>query len=90
MFDGIEHLTLFSLKSLKKCFIKAKMKPLNARSVITDSFAIKNYLNFERDPYQPSQTNAESNYSSTINFERLEERFLGYKIQACFSSPTES
>lgn len=90
MFDGIEHLTLFSRKSLKRCFSRANMKLLSAKSVITDSFAIKNYLNFEKDPYQPSRKESESDYSSLIDFDKLEERFLGYKIQACFSSSTES
>ncbi|QNG27875.1 class I SAM-dependent methyltransferase [Synechococcus sp. HK01-R] len=84
MFDGIEHLTLFSRKSLIRCFSNCGFEHLNAKSVITDSFAINNYLNYEIDPYLPSNPNPHGLEINCIDFNNIENSFLGYKIQACF------
>ena len=84
MFDGIEHLTLFSRKSLMRCFSNCGFDPLEAKSVITDSFAIDNYLNYEIDPYLPSNPNLQDSKINHIDFNNIEKNFLGYKIQACF------
>ena len=84
MFDGIEHLTLFSRKSLMRCFSNCGFGYLDAKSIITDSFAISNYLNYETDPYLPSNPNSQDLKIDSIDFDNIESSFLGYKIQACF------
>lgn len=84
MFDGIEHLTLFSRKSLMRCFSNCGFEYLNAKSVITDSFAIGNYLNYELDPYLPANPNSHQLKINCLDFNNIETSFLGYKIQACF------
>ena len=84
MFDGIEHLTLFSKKSLDLCFSNSGFSSASAKSVISDSFAIKNYLSYESDPYLPSNPHSESFLHDLIDFDSIESNFLGYKIQACY------
>ena len=86
MFDGIEHLTLFSRKSLNICFANSSFVPLNSKSIISDSFALTNYLSYESDPYLPSNTSSEffSILDKLIDFDSIESAFLGYKIQACY------
>ena len=84
MFDGIEHLTLFSRKSLTRCFSNSGFEKLDAKSVIIDSYAIRNYLNYEIDPYLPSNAHNHDFKINCIDFDGIENNFLGYKIQACF------
>lgn len=83
MFDGIEHLTLFSLNSLKIAFSKAGFKLVEAQSVISEKFALSNYLSYCADPYHP--TFKSSFPASFSDYQSLEENMLGYKIQATFS-----
>ncbi len=86
MFDGIEHLTLFSAYSLNICFEKSDFYPIKFKTVITDSFALKNYLSFEHDPYLPSHEGQEVPIDfGGIDFDAIELASLGYKIQACYS-----
>ena len=82
MFDGIEHLTLFSLKSLKSTFEQAGFTMLSAISVIPDLYPITNYLSYCSDPYlqQPSHKYPIEN----LGFSDIEQNMLGYKIQAVF------
>ena len=85
MFDGIEHLTLFSRKSLDLCFSSSGFAVENAKSVISDSFALNNYLSYEADPYLPSSPHhSESFLQNLIEFDSIESNFFGYKIQACY------
>ena len=84
MFDGIEHLTLFSKKSLDICFKNAGFTSKKVRSIISESFALKNYLSYESDPYLPSSNNNGEFISELIDFDSIEEKLLGYKIQACY------
>ncbi len=86
MFDGIEHLTLFSAFSLNLCFEQAGLSPLFHSSVITDSFALNNYLSYESDPYLPVNQLSDKLCSSVIDFASIEKKSLGYKIQACFQN----
>lgn len=84
MFDGIEHLTLFSNKSLDLCFSRSGFIKLNTKSVISDVFALKNYLLYEADPYLPSSSTPSHSFTDLINFDAIEANSSGYKIQACY------
>lgn len=84
MFDGIEHLTLFSKKSLGLCFANCNFSLKQFKNVISDSFAIKNYLSYEEDPYLPChKTNMFPD--NLIAFDLIESMNSGYKIQACYT-----
>ena len=50
MYDGIEHLTLFSSSSLDKAFKQAGFTVLQ-KIVISEVHAITNYLSYQKDPY---------------------------------------
>ena len=84
MFDGIEHLTLFSKKSLDICFENAGFSSKITKTIITESFALKNYLSYESDPYLPSNNNNCESIEELIDFDGIEEKLFGYKIQACY------
>jgi 2-polyprenyl-3-methyl-5-hydroxy-6-metoxy-1,4-benzoquinol methylase len=82
MFDGIEHLTLFSSRSLDLAFQKAGFSVIFKQSVISEVHAISNFMSYEVDPYLGSPE-----VPFTANFltpEYIEESGLGYKIQAVY------
>lgn len=83
MFDGIEHLTLFSAKSLDSAFNSADFTKVVVKSVITDYFAFNNYLNYENDPYMPDNDNYDLLHSLLAK-DFIESSGLGYKLQACY------
>jgi 2-polyprenyl-3-methyl-5-hydroxy-6-metoxy-1,4-benzoquinol methylase len=82
MFDGIEHLTLFSSKSLDIAFKQAGFTRQSSASVITDYFAISNYLSYESDPYHPKVHGISG--PSCIDSETIISSSMGYKIQAVY------
>ena len=85
MFDGIEHLTLFSSKSLDKCFAEAGFKLVTKKSVINEKFAINNYLSYECDPYLPRNQSSNQSIDKMLSLDKAELFSLGYKIQACYT-----
>jgi len=82
MFDGIEHLTLFSARSLDIAFEKAGFIRRSSASVITDSYAIVNYLGYQADPYHPDLAGIVAPHF--INNESILASSMGYKIQAVY------
>ncbi|MBD2548376.1 methyltransferase domain-containing protein [Microcystis elabens FACHB-917] len=83
MFDGIEHLTLFSATSLDAAFSQAGLKCLSKQTVISDIYAIRNYLSYEVDPYLPQLDTQLA--MDLLEPELIESSGLGYKIQAVYS-----
>lgn len=82
MFDGIEHLTLFSLRSLDIAFQKAGYSSIANQSVISELYALQNYLGYEQDVYL---ANPETSFNADfLSAERIETSGLGYKIQAVY------
>jgi 2-polyprenyl-3-methyl-5-hydroxy-6-metoxy-1,4-benzoquinol methylase len=82
MFDGIEHLTLFSARSLDIAFEKAGYALVNRQSVISESHALRNYLSFEQDPYLSTP---EAPFTAQfLSPDSIEKSGLGYKIQAVY------
>lgn len=84
MFDGLEHLTLFSYRSLKETFEQAGYELLCAHSVISELYPIVNYLSYCHDPYLQKPTNPYP--IDSLGLGSLEKDMLGYKIQAVFRS----
>jgi 2-polyprenyl-3-methyl-5-hydroxy-6-metoxy-1,4-benzoquinol methylase len=79
LFDGIEHVNLYSFQTMKILAEKNGFKILNNESVISEIPIISNYLNYT-DPYF-----GESEYKDTIlglvNEKKLHQNKLGYKMQ---------
>ena len=82
MFDGIEHLTLFSSKSLDIAFDKAGFTCLAKQSVISEVHAITNYLSYQEDPYLGAPVSPFK--AAFLDADSLESSGLGYKIQAVY------
>lgn len=85
MFDGIEHLTLFSGKSLDLAMKSAGLSLVRKEYIISDSFAINNYLSYEVDPYLP-QRDHPPHQLDFICKDSLFEQGMGYKIQAVYEA----
>lgn len=82
MFDGIEHLTLFSSKSLDIAFDKAGFTCLAKQSVISEVHAITNHLSYQADPYLGAPVSPFK--AAFLDADSLESSGLGYKIQAVY------
>lgn len=82
MFDGIEHLTLFSAKSLDIAFNKAGFTCIAKHSVISEIHAITNYLSYQADSYLGAPISPFK--AEFLNADSLESSGLGYKIQAVY------
>jgi len=82
MFDGIEHLTLFSAHSLDMAFEKSGYTLVGRQSVISESHALSNYLSYEQDPYLSTPKTPFS--AQFLSPDLIEKSGLGYKIQAVY------
>lgn len=82
MFDGIEHLTLFSSGSLDRAFQQAGFTRLAKNSVISELYAITNYLSYQANPYLDTPLSPFK--PEFISDNMLESCGLGYKIQAVY------
>jgi len=82
MFDGIEHLTLFSNRSLDIAFEKAGYETIRKQTIISESHALKNYLSYEKNPYLGQPAHDLSYEFLTADW--IEFSNLGYKIQAVY------
>jgi hypothetical protein len=82
MFDGIEHLTLFSAHSLSLAFEAAGYELASLKTVISESHALANFLSYQIDPYlsQPERQFT----AAFLDPEAIESCGLGYKIQAVY------
>lgn len=82
MFDGIEHLTLFSAKSLDIAFNNAGFTCIAKQSVISEVHAITNYLSYQADSYLGDPNSPFK--AEFLDADSLENSGLGYKIQAVY------
>ena len=82
MFDGIEHLTLFSAHSLDLAFSKAGYALVDRQSVISESQVLQNFMSYASDPYlsQPCQ----QFQPEFLSADAIEESGHGYKIQGLY------
>jgi cyclopropane fatty-acyl-phospholipid synthase-like methyltransferase len=82
MFDGIEHLTLFSSRSLDTAFQSAGFTCVAKSTVISEIHAITNYLSYQSDPYLDAPlVPFKTDFLSATT---LESSGQGYKIQAVY------
>ena len=79
MFDGLEHVNLYGVNSLRVLVENCKLNILDIKSVIPELGVLNNYLNYEH-PY----TSAGDNFESVLNLSSDDEvlqSLLGYKLQ---------
>lgn len=79
MFDGLEHVNLYGVQTIKKLAQKCGLKVYDIQSVISEIGVINNYLDYE-DPYLGNTINKE-NILNFIDEKTLLENLLGYKLQ---------
>ena len=79
MYDGLEHVNLYGVETIKILAEKCGFEVLSLKTVISEIGVINNYLNYE-DPYLGSTKNKEF-IPNVINEEQIHETLQGYKIQ---------
>jgi 2-polyprenyl-3-methyl-5-hydroxy-6-metoxy-1,4-benzoquinol methylase len=79
MFDGLEHVNLYGIETIKKLASKCDFKILSIKTVISEIGVMNNYLNYE-NPYLGSTTNKKF-IPNLIDEEKIHQTLQGYKIQ---------
>jgi len=79
MFDGLEHVNLYGVETIKMLAKKCGLEVLSLKTVISEIGVINNYLNYE-DPYLGSTTNKEF-IPNVIDEQQIHETLQGYKLQ---------
>lgn len=79
MFDGIEHVNLYSFKAIEKLAKKCGFVVEGCETVISEIGVINNYLNYE-DPYFGGTNNTKTLFNS-LDEEWLHAKKMGYKMQ---------
>jgi len=79
MFDGIEHVNLYGIETIKKMASKCGLKIESMKTVISEVGVINNYLNYE-DPYL-GDTKNQSSVLGLIDDKSIHKNLLGYKLQ---------
>ncbi|MCK9492382.1 MAG: class I SAM-dependent methyltransferase [Sulfurimonas sp.] len=79
MFDGLEHVNLYGVETIKMLAKKCSLDVLNIKTVISEIGVINNYLAYE-NPYLGSATNKE-NIPNIIDETTLHQTLQGYKLQ---------
>jgi len=79
MYDGLEHVNLYGVETIKRLAKKCDLEVLNIKTVISEIGVINNFLNYE-NPYLGNTTNKEF-IPNIIDEEKLHETLQGYKLQ---------
>lgn len=79
MFDGLEHVNLYGVETIKKIADLSGLKVLDIKTVISEIGVINNHLLYE-NPYLGTTKNRTS-IENIIDEERLLQNLKGYKIQ---------
>lgn len=79
MYDGLEHVNLYGVETIKKLAKRCGLKVLNLKTVISEIGVINNYLNYE-NPYLGNTTNKEF-IPNLIDENNIHETLQGYKLQ---------
>lgn len=79
MFDGLEHVNIYGVKTITKLAEECGLTVLDMRTVISEIGVINNYLSYE-NPYLGNTTN-KSTIPNLIDEKTLHEKLLGYKLQ---------
>jgi SAM-dependent methyltransferase len=81
MFDGLEHVNLYGIGSLKKLCDRSGYEVVSYETVIGEVGVINNHLEYE-DPYLGYSKNAQ-NLLGAIDETWIHKQKIGYKFQAC-------
>ena len=79
MYDGLEHVNIYGVETIKKLANKCNLEVLNLKTVISEIGVINNFLGYE-NPYLGNTTNKEF-IPNLIDEKRLHETLQGYKLQ---------
>ncbi len=79
MYDGIEHVNLYSYKSIEKLALKCGFEIQSCETVIGEIGVMNNYLNYD-DPYFGESTNTKT-FLGGLDEKWLHEQKMGYKMQ---------
>lgn len=79
MFDGLEHVNLYGVDTIKKLANSCNLEVLDIKTVISEIGVINNYLNYE-DPYLGNTKN-KTTIPNIIDEDALHNNLKGYKIQ---------
>ena len=79
MFDGLEHVNLYGVETIKKIAAKCDLEILSLKTVISEIGVINNYLNYE-NPYLGNTTNKKF-VPNLIDEKQIHETLQGYKLQ---------
>ncbi len=79
MYDGLEHVNLYGVETIKKLALKCNLEVLNLKTVISEIGVINNYLNYE-NPYLGNTQNKEF-IPNLIDEEKIHSTLQGYKLQ---------
>jgi len=82
MFDGIEHLNLYSSYALGKIAAKANLEIVSLESVIDELFPISHYLAYD-NPYTPKE-HCSLELGKIMSPEQILSSGFGYKLQVVF------
>ena len=86
MFDGLEHVNLYSFDGISKLAERCQLKLRKKESVISEIGVINNFLNYE-EPYTGNSKNKlKLDILGMVNERVVLENLLGYKFQLVFSS----
>ena len=79
MYDGLEHVNLYGVETIKKLANKCDLEVLSIKTVISEIGVINNFLNYE-NPYLGNTTNKEF-VPNLIDEKTLHDTLQGYKLQ---------
>ena len=79
MYDGLEHVNLYGVETIKRLAKKCDLEVLNIKTVISEIGVINNFLNYE-NPYLGNTTNKEF-IPNLIDEKSIHETLQGYKLQ---------
>ncbi|PKG81121.1 class I SAM-dependent methyltransferase [Colwellia sp. 75C3] len=79
MYDGIEHVNLYGIETIKKIANKCGLEIASMKTVISEISVMNNYLNYD-DPYM-GDTKNQSSVHGIIDEKSIHENLLGYKLQ---------
>jgi len=79
MYDGLEHVNLYGVETIKMLADKCGFKVLSLKTIISEIGVINNYLNYE-NPYLGSTTNKEF-IPNVIDEKQIHDTLQGYKLQ---------
>ncbi|MCF6246331.1 MAG: class I SAM-dependent methyltransferase [Desulfobacula sp.] len=79
MFDGLEHVNLYGVNTIRQLAERCRLKVQDIQTVIPEIGVINNYLDYD-DPYLGNADNKTDIYN-LIDETMLNDQLLGYKLQ---------